>query len=91
MGGVVSSLANLPPHPTYTRRMKDLVWINDHLPALLLTCDASAGPPPSRPTYTILYSHGNAEDLGSVSPRLKVLASGHCLEALEIHCNKLVY
>eukprot|EP00906_Rhabdomonas_costata_P001719 RCo002787 len=74
MGGIVSSQAFLPPHSTYNRSLKDLVWITEQLPALLLRCEpAQLGSAPARPTYTILFSHGNAEDLGGVAPWLRVV------------------
>lgn len=62
MGNVVNAILYQPPPPTYSSNSKDLIWLTNSLgervPALFL-----AHP---RATWTILFSHGNAEDLGFV-------------------------
>lgn len=89
MGGIVSSQAFLPPPCGYTPDLKHLVWIENRLPALYLDYRSLSPPispgvrlPSSRAPlppytdsgiYTMLFSHGNAEDLGCVSAWLKVL------------------
>jgi pimeloyl-ACP methyl ester carboxylesterase len=62
VGNAISRLVYHPPEPTYRRDDEDLalVWIrtrrDDLIPGHFVQCD--------RPVATILFSHGNAEDLG---------------------------
>mmetsp|Transcript_31829 Transcript_31829/g.46899 ORF Transcript_31829/g.46899 Transcript_31829/m.46899 type:complete len:324 (+) Transcript_31829:276-1247(+) len=69
MGDVVSSLLFQPPPPTPVRESK-LIWfetkIGTRIPAFFMEHK-------SRPKQTIIYSHANAEDLGSVYPWVKFL------------------
>ncbi|ELR13238.1 alpha/beta hydrolase, putative [Acanthamoeba castellanii str. Neff] len=63
MGNVVASKAFLPPYPSYDEQMATLVWatskLGDRIPC---TYWAHA-----RPRFTILFSHGNAEDIGQLN------------------------
>lgn len=63
MGGLVNKMIFQPPPSTYTSDVQDLIW---------LTTEPSPEPVPaffvSYPgaTFTVLFSHGNAEDLGCI-------------------------
>eukprot|EP00928_Gymnodinium_smaydae_P053772 TRINITY_DN37691_c0_g1_i1.p1 TRINITY_DN37691_c0_g1~~TRINITY_DN37691_c0_g1_i1.p1 ORF type:complete len:258 (+),score=52.42 TRINITY_DN37691_c0_g1_i1:124-897(+) len=60
MGAAVEKLAFQPPRPTYTRD-PNLIWLqtaeNEVIPAFFIDRDAK---------FTLLFSHGNAEDLGMI-------------------------
>eukprot|EP00667_Euglena_gracilis_P019379 EG_transcript_20756 len=75
MGVLLSNLVFLPPPPTYDRSLRDLIFINGRLPALFLELpprsDGSGLP------YTLLFSHGNAEDLGQIGAWLQMIRE-HC-------------
>ncbi|CEG44329.1 serine protease family [Plasmopara halstedii] len=61
MGSTVSALVFQPPPPTYgyTRRYFFLVTVmNNRIPAFFIPYDKAE--------YTVLFSHGNAEDLGMI-------------------------
>jgi len=60
MGGAVTKIVFQPPEPTYSRD-PNLIWLNtaEHevIPAFFIDRDAK---------FTLLFSHGNAEDLGMI-------------------------
>ncbi|KAG6975931.1 hypothetical protein JG688_00001859, partial [Phytophthora aleatoria] len=61
MGNTVSALVFQPPSATYgyTRRYFFLVTaMHNRIPAFFIPCDKAE--------YTVLFSHGNAEDLGMI-------------------------
>jgi len=72
MGGALTKLVFQPPKPSY---MKDpnLIWLStaEHevIPAFFIDKNAK---------YTLLFSHGNAEDLGSVIEKMREVS--HILE-----------
>ena len=74
MGAAISSLVFQPPDVTYMHAKKHIIWMRtkqeQRIPAFYID---------RRSPITILFSHGNAEDLGMIyewfcelSPRLKV-------------------
>mmetsp|Transcript_62224 Transcript_62224/g.166965 ORF Transcript_62224/g.166965 Transcript_62224/m.166965 type:complete len:256 (-) Transcript_62224:13-780(-) len=70
MGGLVAKLAFVPPAPSYSADLKDLIWITtkrgQRIPAIYIPFDGAS--------FTILFSHANAEDLGHIVPHLKALS-----------------
>jgi len=71
MGSAITRLVFLPPTPTYDRTLPGLVLIDGRLPALFLPLPRQD--PRLPPPYTILFSHGNAEDLGQIGGWLSVM------------------
>ncbi len=76
MGALVSALAFPVPdrcysEPVLKQQGKRLVWLTTHagmqIPALHIQRYGS--------TFTLLYSHGNAEDLGILAPYLKEMSA----------------
>jgi fermentation-respiration switch protein FrsA (DUF1100 family) len=61
MGGSISSLVFQPPEVTYVHAKKHIIWLKTkkdaNIPAFYLD---------RRSQVTILFSHGNAEDLGMI-------------------------
>ncbi len=61
MGSQISSLVFQPPEVTYSHTKRPLVWLkttrNTQIPAFYLDRQAK---------ITFLFSHGNAEDLGTI-------------------------
>ena len=79
MGSALSSLVFQPPEITYIHARKHLIWLRTHknakIPAFYLD---------RRSTVTIIFSHGNAEDLGMIYE--------HCVEfTREINVNLIAY
>ncbi len=61
MGGMISKLVFQPPRPaTYSVDENEFIWLvtalGERIPAVYI--------PHPKAEYTILFSHGNAEDLG---------------------------
>eukprot|EP00995_Heteronema_vittatum_P001139 NODE_115_length_1895_cov_386.173348_g80_i0.p1 GENE.NODE_115_length_1895_cov_386.173348_g80_i0~~NODE_115_length_1895_cov_386.173348_g80_i0.p1 ORF type:complete len:304 (+),score=106.41 NODE_115_length_1895_cov_386.173348_g80_i0:116-1027(+) len=81
MGTALTKYVFLPPPSTYDHRLTNLIFIEDRLPALFYEFTSVYG---SDTPYTILFCHGNAEDLGCVSAWLKVIRD-YC------HVNVLAY
>lgn len=71
--------AFMPPAPSYTASLPN-VWIarappaTGRIPALFVDAGAG-GAPPRRVPVTVLYAHGNAEDLGHTRARLVRLSA----------------
>ncbi len=69
MGGTVSKLVFQPPEPTYVKD-DNLIWLqtstNDVIPAFFID---------RRAKYTIMFSHGNAEDLGVIVHHFQGIAA----------------
>lgn len=69
-----------PPPPSYTASLPN-VWIarappaTGRIPALFVDA-AAGGAPRRRRAVTVLYAHGNAEDLGQTRARLARLSAG---------------
>mmetsp|Transcript_121954 Transcript_121954/g.352274 ORF Transcript_121954/g.352274 Transcript_121954/m.352274 type:complete len:259 (+) Transcript_121954:180-956(+) len=65
MGAVLTKVVFQPPEPTYARD-PNLIWLNttekEVIPAFFIDKDAK---------YTLLFSHGNAEDLGGVIEKMR--------------------
>jgi pimeloyl-ACP methyl ester carboxylesterase len=63
MGNIVASRAFLPPRGSYTEELEGFLYINsklgDQVPATFYRT--------TNPRFTILFSHGNAEDIGQMS------------------------
>jgi fermentation-respiration switch protein FrsA (DUF1100 family) len=61
MGNKLSSLVFQPPEVTYTHTKRPLIWLptKDHRPIPAFYIDRQA-------KVTFLFSHGNAEDLGTI-------------------------
>eukprot|EP00906_Rhabdomonas_costata_P005117 RCo007673 len=74
MGNVTAVFAFAPPAPSYNSTQESLVWIDGRLPAVYERYDGSNGPPFTNPKYTLLFSHGNAEDLGMVHAAVKIMS-----------------
>lgn len=68
MGGVVTSLVFQPPELGYPND-PNITWIKTTSGAVIPVCFVDR-----QRKLTILFSHGNAEDLGSVIPAFKYLA-----------------
>ena len=79
MGKTISSLVFQPPELTYQHAKKHIIWITTktgaNIPAFFIDRKAST---------TILFSHGNAEDLGMIYEWFYELSK-------EINVNLLAY
>lgn len=64
MGKKISKVVFQPPEPTYSRD-PNLIWLqtaqNETIPAFFIEIDRNT-------KFTLLFSHGNAEDLGMIIP-----------------------
>eukprot|EP01013_Petalomonas_cantuscygni_P023163 TRINITY_DN44545_c0_g1_i1.p1 TRINITY_DN44545_c0_g1~~TRINITY_DN44545_c0_g1_i1.p1 ORF type:complete len:322 (+),score=37.03 TRINITY_DN44545_c0_g1_i1:214-1179(+) len=65
MGGQISAMAFWPPHPSYGRRMPNLVMV-DGLPCVEFPSGLTDKPSAHTHRLTVLMSHGNAEDIGQL-------------------------
>jgi len=77
---IVSKYAFLPPRPTYTESLLNFVWINSRnrqIPAVYFEYDKEK-------SYTILFTHGNAEDIGELRDWMSTLS-------IEIKANICAY
>ena len=77
--GITRHFAFTPPAPSYTASLPN-VWISRHkgdptqrIPALFID-PSTRGVPPRRTPVTLLYSHGNAEDLGQLQAELELIS-----------------
>jgi pimeloyl-ACP methyl ester carboxylesterase len=79
MGNQLSALVFQPPEITYTHSRKPLIWLttrsNRSIPAFYIDRKAKV---------TILFSHGNAEDLGNIYEWFLIFS-------LELNVNLLAY
>lgn len=77
MGGQLSSIVFQPPEVTYTHARRPLVWLRTksktQIPAFYLD---------NQSKITILFSHGNAEDLGMIYDWLVNLGSNLSVNVL---------
>jgi pimeloyl-ACP methyl ester carboxylesterase len=73
MGNLVNKMAFLPPPPQEIGARNNVIWLTTKqkyiVPAIHVRCPRQ----PSR--FTILFSHGNAEDLGCIERWLEELAA----------------
>ena len=69
MGSVVEKQAFLPPPPSHIKNEESMVWMTTKsghkIPGLLFRAENAK--------ITILFSHGNAEDLGGIEEWLEYL------------------
>ena len=76
--GLYKPLVFLPPHPSYDVRGNISLLTNqntqDQIPFCLIR-PSSASSSSSFSNWCVLYSHGNAEDLGQLEPLLTSLAN----------------
>jgi pimeloyl-ACP methyl ester carboxylesterase len=67
---IVASKAFLPPPSSYDEQLETLVWatssLGDRIPCIFL--------PHHSPRFTILFSHGNAEDIGQINEWLAYIS-----------------
>ncbi|KAL6080512.1 AB hydrolase-1 domain-containing protein [Balamuthia mandrillaris] len=78
MGGIVAKQAFLPPPSSYDDSLEHLTWVSkprcsDKVPVLWLQRSKSA-------RFTIIFSHGNAEDIGQLSHWLQ-----HICKKMEVN------
>jgi len=84
MGGSISSIVFQPPVASYTRDMHRLITIESMSARSLFSFSQSQlshipilvhRPQSHPPLFYILYTHGNAEDIGQTAPLMQTLAN----------------
>lgn len=64
MGNIVTSAAFLPPYPSYDKNYPGLFMIKDRVPAVFTHCFRENPQVSIMQFPTLIFTHGNAEDLG---------------------------
>eukprot|EP00164_Ancoracysta_twista_P004140 GFYU01005566.1.p1 GENE.GFYU01005566.1~~GFYU01005566.1.p1 ORF type:complete len:300 (-),score=56.06 GFYU01005566.1:190-1089(-) len=83
MGNIVTKLAFLPPPPSYTSQLPGLVMVRDKVPCVYITAPTSKKMK-SEDYFTLLFTHGNASDMGEMLGWLEFLS-------VQIPCNICAY
>eukprot|EP00239_Pterosperma_sp_CCMP1384_P008481 CAMPEP_0197858726 /NCGR_PEP_ID=MMETSP1438-20131217/32740_1 /TAXON_ID=1461541 /ORGANISM="Pterosperma sp., Strain CCMP1384" /LENGTH=228 /DNA_ID=CAMNT_0043474977 /DNA_START=279 /DNA_END=962 /DNA_ORIENTATION=+ len=88
MGSIISTVAFPAPElpkSFYENRLEnrpDLVWLTTKKGEKIPACHIRARHPLPGPRFTIIYSHGNAEDIGVHLEFIEALAEASCCDVL---------